>query len=80
MSDKTKRDMMGSRADMISGKFDEVSRNSIWRECMKRERAAVRGSSEFTLNPATRACGAAAAARWRVARGAAICWVGVLCG
>ena len=57
MSDKTKRDMMGSRADMISGKFDEVARNSIWRECMKRERSAIHGGgSEFTLNPATCMC------------------------
>mmetsp|Transcript_13391 Transcript_13391/g.18308 ORF Transcript_13391/g.18308 Transcript_13391/m.18308 type:complete len:153 (-) Transcript_13391:62-520(-) len=27
----------GSRADMISGKIDEVSRNSIWREHCKKE-------------------------------------------
>ena len=36
------RDMMGSKADMISAKFDEVSRNAIWREHVHKEDARPR--------------------------------------
>ncbi len=34
---KSKRDLMGSKADMISTKFNEVQRNSIWCEHAKKE-------------------------------------------
>lgn len=45
------RDMMGSKADMISAKFDEVSRNAIWREHVHKEDARPRDHAPFQINP-----------------------------
>ena len=43
--------MMGSKADMISSKIDEVSRNSIWREHVKKEDAKEITATPFQVNP-----------------------------
>eukprot|EP00959_Pyramimonas_sp_CCMP1952_P065959 1377078-Pyramimonas_sp.AAC.1 len=39
----------GSRADMISPKIDEVSRNSIWREHCKKELANHTLNTNFNI-------------------------------
>jgi hypothetical protein len=44
------RDMMGSKADMISSKMDAVSRNEIWREHVKKEDALKVDAAPFQVN------------------------------
>lgn len=53
-----KRDMMGSRADMISSKFDPVARNQIWQEVLKKERTHAPSTDDevFQLNPSSCEC------------------------
>jgi hypothetical protein len=46
-------DMMGSKADMISAKIDEVSRNEIWREHVHKEDGRKRDNAPFQMNPNT---------------------------
>lgn len=54
MGDKgSNSDMMGSRADMISMKIDEVARNQIWREHLVKEAKLEGPQMEFQFNPAT---------------------------
>ena len=43
----------GGRNDMISSKFDAVSRDFIMREMLKRENACMKISENFNLNPKT---------------------------
>ena len=43
----------GGRNDMISSKFDAVSRDFIMREMLKRENASLRISENFNVNPKT---------------------------
>ena len=44
---------MGSKADMISSKFDEVSRIQIWREHLEKEQKLQEFNETFHLNPHT---------------------------
>merc|ERR1711865_1061914 len=39
--------------DMISAKIDEVSRNSIWREHVRKEDGRKRDNAPFQMNPNT---------------------------
>lgn len=48
-----KADMMGSRADMISMKIDEVARNQIWREHLVKESKLEGPITGFQFNPNT---------------------------
>ena len=45
------RDGMGSKADMISSKFNEVARNEIWREHVHKEDRRPRDQAPFQINP-----------------------------
>ena len=49
----SKADMMGSRADMISMKIDEVYRNQIWREHLVKESKLEGPLTDFQFNPNT---------------------------
>ncbi len=40
---------------MLSSKFNEVQRNLIWRELLRKEDAGMKSGSEFHLHPATSA-------------------------
>eukprot|EP00500_Bicosoecida_sp_ms1_P004354 CAMPEP_0203807772 /NCGR_PEP_ID=MMETSP0115-20131106/1245_1 /ASSEMBLY_ACC=CAM_ASM_000227 /TAXON_ID=33651 /ORGANISM="Bicosoecid sp, Strain ms1" /LENGTH=195 /DNA_ID=CAMNT_0050716457 /DNA_START=25 /DNA_END=609 /DNA_ORIENTATION=+ len=47
------RAMMGSKNDMIGSKFDEVSRNQIWREFLRKEARLPPKTCKFVINPKT---------------------------
>lgn len=44
---KQPRAIMGSKADMISTRYDMVARNEIWRTVVRREREGLAASAAF---------------------------------
>jgi hypothetical protein len=60
---KQPRAIMGSKADMISTRYDMVARNEIWRTVVRREREGLAASAAF---PAERvAYLSACVVRWK---------------